>query len=133
MTLSQRLTRAGLVFVLFGSVVSLLPTNGTATAATNYTPPSTGETVGLFAGDTTKTYPTTMGSVTLTAFSDSGATAVSATDVITGADTGTFTTTVTGNQVKTTTTLAAGSTATDQVTVTFSNSRTVTYTVTVGS
>ena len=34
MTLTQRLTRAGLVFVLLGTVAALLPTSGTANAET---------------------------------------------------------------------------------------------------
>ena len=35
MTLSQRLTRAGLSFIVFGTAVSLMPTNGSAIADTS--------------------------------------------------------------------------------------------------
>ena len=104
MTTSQRLTRAGLTFILFGSVVALVPTNGTAIAATDYvTPVTTGETVGTFAGDTTIFYSTTglssstSGIITLTAFSNTtGEEATSVTDTTTG-----FSTTTNGNKVTT--------------------------------
>lgn len=38
MTLTQRLTRAGLVFVLLGTVAALVPTNGAANAITTTDP-----------------------------------------------------------------------------------------------
>jgi len=76
MTLSQRLTRAGLVFILFGSVVAVLPTNGSATAATKYKN-SKAYTLGTAPGDLSTTYaikssaPGPGTSVTLKTFIDS--------------------------------------------------------------
>jgi len=56
MTLTQRLTRAGLVFVLLGTVAALIPTNGTANAATMCSTGGTAYTLGTGPGDTTMTY-----------------------------------------------------------------------------
>lgn len=60
MILSQRLTRAGLVFILLGTAASLVPTNGNASAATDVcTIVSQSYSVGTVARDTTTNFPTT--------------------------------------------------------------------------
>ena len=129
MTLSQRLTRAGLSFIVFGTAVSLMPTNGMAFSATDgCATPGQSYSVGIFAQDPLLTFPT-LGtgtkSVVLTQFLGLATT----TDAISKTDGNVaFTTVISGSTVTTSTTAATG--ATDLVTVTFPGGRVVTYTVT---
>jgi len=125
MTLSQRLIRAGFAFIVFGTAVALIPTNGNASAATDTcTVAGQKDYVGNSPTDTTPGYLASGGSLTLTASPEGSATAQTAGDGTTG-----FKTTISGTTV-TTTTAAAGTT--DLVTVSFSDGHTVTYTVTAG-
>ena len=130
MTLSQRLTRAGLSFIVFGTAVSLMPTNGMAFSATDgCIPPAQSYSVGTLAQDPLLTFPalgTGTKSVVLTQFLGTATT----TDAISKNDgNGAFTTVISGSTVTTSTTTTITG-ATDQVTVTFPGSRVVTYTVT---
>ena len=130
MTLSQRLTRAGLSFIVFGTAVSLMPTNGMAFSATDgCTPPAQSYSVGIFAQDPLLTFPalgTGTKSVVLTQFLGTATT----TDAISKTDgNAAFKTVISGSTVTTSTTTNITG-ATDQVTVTFPGSRVVTYTVT---
>lgn len=77
MTIAQRLVRAGLVFVVFGTVASLVPTNGTAMATNAYptTGPGAGNsyTFGRFTYDSSTTATVAAGStVTLKVFKGAG-------------------------------------------------------------
>ena len=130
MTLSQRLTRAGLSFIVFGTAVSLMPTNGMAFSATDgCTTPAQSYSIGINPQETTSLY-TTSGtgtrSVTLNKYLDTSLTIV----IPTIADSNSaFNTVISGSTVTTSTTTAIAG-AIDQVTATFSDGHVVTYTVT---
>ena len=130
MTLSDRLTRAGLSFIVFGTAVSLMPTNGMAFSATDgCTPPAQSYSIGINPRETTSFY-TTSGtgtrSVTLNKYLDTSLT----TDTLSITDSNiAFATSFSGSTVTTSTTTAATG-ATDLVTVTFPGGHVVTYTVT---
>ena len=131
MTLTQRLTRAGLSFIVFGTAVSLMPTNGMAFSATDgCTTPAQTYSVGSFSGDSSTFYSTyTTGlkskSISLTQFFGGNVThvAISAID-----SNPSFKTKLRYSTVTTTTTAAKNHT--DTVTVTFPKGRVVHYTVT---
>ena len=130
MTLSQRLTRAGLSFIVFGTAVSLMPTNGMAFSATDgCTTPAQSYSIGNTSQDANLSFTTSGGgtkSVVLTQFLGTATT----TDAISKNDgNGAFTTVISGSTVTTSTTTTVTG-ATDQVTVTFPGGRVVTYTVT---
>ena len=130
MTLSQRLTRAGLSFIVFGTAVSLMPTNGMAFSATdNCTVPTQKDYVGNSAKDTALTYPitgTTIGS-TLVLNSYNGSLSTGSPTVV-DSDPTNFSTSVSGSTV--TTTRKTTGTQSETVTATFSDGHVVTYTVT---
>ena len=132
MTLSQRLTRAGLAFILFGTVAALVPTNGNASAATDgCTIPTQSYSVGTVAQDPTTIFTTTTSgtnkSVTLTQFLS---------DVTTNAgntpsnSNPLFTTSISGSTITTSTLSTTSTGTTDSVTILFPGGRVVTYTVT---
>lgn len=128
MTLSQRLTRAGLSFIVFGTAVSFMPTDGMAFSATDScNVPAQSYSVGITSQESTTNY-TTSGSgtksVALTQFLGN-----TSTTSATGKNDGNaaFTTLISGSTISTTTTAATGQT--DLVTVNFPGGRVVTYTV----
>ena len=126
MTLSQRLTRAGLSFIVFGTAVSLMPTNGMAFSATdNCLTATTHDFVGISATDASTSYEIVSGThtIVLTATPAGSATADAASDDIAG-----FKTLIVSNIVTTTSSAAVG--VTDHVVVSFSDGRTVSYSVT---
>ena len=136
MTLSQRLTRAGLSFIVFGTAVSLMPTNGMAFSATDgCTTPAQSYSVGTFAQDPSVSF-TTSGSftalgtgtksVTLNKYLDTSPT----TDTTSITDSNIAFTTLSSGSTVTTSTATAAALATDLVTVTFPGGHVVTYTVT---
>ena len=131
MTLSQRLTRAGLSFIVFGTAVSLMPTNGMAFSATdNCTVPTQKDYVGNSAKDTALTYPitgTTIGS-TLVLKAHNGRLSTGLPTVVDSDKTKFSTVADSGNKV--TTTRKTTGTQSETVTATFSDGHVVTYTVT---
>ena len=130
MTLSQRLTRAGLSFIVFGTAVSLMPTNGMAFSATdNCTVPTQKDYVGNSVNDTALTYSiagTTAGS-TLVLNSYNGSLSTGSPIVVDG-DPINFST-MTGSGTVTTKRITIGMHS-ETVTATFSDGHVVTYTVT---
>ena len=130
MTLSQRLTRAGLSFIVFGTAVSLMPTDGMAFSATdNCTVPTQKDYVGNSVNDTALTYSiagTTAGS-TLVLNSYNGSLSTGSPTVV-DSDLTNFSTLASGNTV--TTTRKNTGTQSETVTATFSDGHVVTYTVT---
>ena len=122
MTLTQRLTRAGATFIVFGIAAAFVPTNSNAFSATDTCMiPGQQDSVGTLKGDTTTSYLFNNNTLTLTGFSESGATITSVTAGSTG-----FSNTFAGSQVTTSRTVGAGL---ESVTVAFSDGHTVTYTV----
>ena len=133
MTLTQRLTRAGLVFVLLGTVAALLPTSGTANAAT-VTCTSDGQTYTLGQSSTDGVTAYTLGSgLTLTLNTYAGSTQTTAT--ITASDITNFTNIISASSIKITlapTTPATTTSATNTVSAVFGNGGpTLSVTVTV--
>ena len=130
MTLSDRLTRAGLSFIVFGTAVSLMPTNGMAFSATDgCTPPAQSYSVGNIPKDPLLTFPalgTGTKSVTLNKYLDTSLT----TDTTSITDSNIAFTTLSSGSTVTTSTATAAALATDLVTVTFPGGHVVTYTVT---
>ena len=123
MTLTQRLTRAGATFIVFGVAAAFVPTNSNAFSATDGCM-LTGhrDSVGNSQGDMVTSYSfNSSNTLTLTGFSESGATITSVTAGSTG-----FSNTFAGSQVTTSRTVGAGL---ESVTVAFSDGHTVTYTV----
>ena len=132
MTLSQRLTRAGLSFIVFGTAVSLMPTDGMAFSASDSCPPPT---IHDYVGtqDATSAYFIGHGSTStiLTAYPVSGVTVTGVSNTSVG-----FLNTVLGDSVlgysvtSVDTSFPATVNAVDNVVVSFSDGRTVSYTVT---
>ena len=131
MTLTQRLTRAGLVFVLLGTVAALLPTSGTANAAT-VTCTSDGQTYTLGQSSTDGVKAYTLGS-TLTLSTYVGS--IQTTATITASDSTNFTNTILADSITITpktTTPATTTSATNTVSAVFGNGGpTLSVTVTV--
>lgn len=74
MKLSQRLTRAGLAFIVFGTATAMFPTNGNASAATDSCGVATQKDyVGQARGETYTGYGSTAGSLSLGVFLGSAA------------------------------------------------------------
>ncbi len=122
MTLTQRLTRAGATFIIFGVAAALVPTNGNAYSATDTcTVLTQKDYVGQNSTDASPSYTLTSNTLTLTAFPANGVTALSVSSGETG-----FTNTLSGNSVTTTRNSGTGP---ETVIVTFSDNHTVTYTV----
>ena len=120
MTLTQRLTRAGLVFVLLGTVAALLPTSGTANAAT-VTCTSDGQTYTLGQSSTDASAAYTLGS-TLTLNTYVGS--IQTTATITASDSTNFTNTILADSITITpktTTPATTTSATNTVSAVFGN------------
>ena len=123
MTLTQRLTRAGATFIVFGVAAAFVPTNSNAFSATDTcTIPAQKDYVGKFATDAAPTYALLNDTLALTAYPANGVTPTSVSPASTD-----YTNTLSGSTV--TTTRTAGSNDTESVTVTFSDGHTVTYTV----
>jgi len=132
MTLSQRLTRAGLVFILLGTAAALVPTNGNASAAADdCTIKSQSYPVGSTAQDLTQTFPATTSeqnkSVTLTQYL--GATSTADATNVTDSN-GAFTTKIANTSVTTSTSSDTVAGTVDTVTISFPGGHTVTYMVT---
>jgi len=132
MTLSQRLTRAGLVFILLGTAAALVPTNGNASAATDgCTIASQSYSVGSTARDPTQNFFATTSnqskSVTLTQYL--GTTPTAAAKSVTNSNTA-FTTEIANTSVTTSTSSSTVAGTVDTVTISFPGGHTVTYTVT---
>ena len=129
MTISQRLVRAGLTFVLFGTMAALVPTNGNVFAATDSCPNA--DTLGITPGDTATSYSfaSSGGSLTLNAYNSQSPTKVSFVFTqISG--TGTFTNSPNaGNPNATTVNITASGPATETVQATFQDGQTITVTV----
>ena len=120
MTLTQRLTRAGLVFVLLGTVAALLPTSGTANAET-VTCTSDGKTYTLGQSSTDAFTAYTLGS-TLTLNTYVGS--IQTTTTITASDSTNFTNAISANSITITpapTTPATTTPATNIVSAVFGN------------
>ncbi len=127
MTLTQRLTRAGATFIVFGTAALMIPTDGNAFSATDTcTIPAQKDYVGDSATDTAGSYALVGGTRSLTAYPANGVSAQTVSD----GNTADFTTTRSGNQVTTMLKAGASTGTTDLVTVTFSDGHIVTYTVT---
>ena len=96
MTLSQRLTRAGLTFIVLGTVATLVPTNGVANAATT-TCAQNGNTytLGTSPNEATATYPLNGASLTLNTYVNTTQTAAS----ITASDSINFTNTISPSSI----------------------------------
>ncbi len=120
MTLTQRLTRAGLVFVLLGTVAALLPTSGTANAETVICA-SDGKTYTLGQSSTDGVKAYTLGSgLTLNTYVGSIQTAAT----ITASDTTNFTNIISASSITITlapTTPATTTSATNTVSAVFGN------------
>ena len=132
MTLSQRLTRAGLVFILLGTAAALVPTNGNASAATDgCTIASQSYSVGSTARDSTQNFLATTSnqskSVTLTQYL--GTTPTAAAKSVTNSNTA-FTTEIANTSVTTSTSSSTVAGTVDTVTISFPGGHTVTYMVT---
>ena len=126
MTLTQRLTRAGLVFVLLGTVAALLPTSGTANAET-VTCASDSKTYALGPSSDDASAVYTLGS-TLTLYTYVDHTQTAAT--ITASDTTNFTNIISPSSI--TITPAPTTSATNIVSAVFGNGGpTLSVTVTV--
>ena len=128
MTLTQRLTRAGATFIVFGVAAAFVPTNSNAfSAVDNCSIVGQRDFVGTSPTDTATSYSFTADTLTLTGYSESGATITSVSPGNTGF-TNTFTSAVAGtNQtVVMARTSGAGS---ESVTVTFSDGHIVAYSV----
>jgi len=126
MTLTQRLTRAGLVFVLLGTVAALLPTSGTANAATVICA-SDGKTYTLGQSSTDGVKAYTLGS-TLTLNTYVGS--IQTTATITASDSTNFTNTILADSI--TITPKTTTPATNTVSAVFGNGGpTLSVTVTV--
>ena len=120
MTLTQRLTRAGLVFVLLGTVAALLPTSGTANAAT-VTCTSDGQTYTLGQSSTDASAAYTLGS-TLTLNTYVGS--IQTTATISASDSTNFTNAILADSITVTpapTTPATTTPATNTVLAVFGN------------
>jgi len=115
MTLTQRLTRAGLVFVLLGTVAALLPTSGTANAETVICA-SDGKTYTLGQSSTDGVKAYTLGS-TLTLNTYVAGTQTAAT--ITASDSTNFTNDISVNSI--TITSKTATSATNTVSAVFGN------------
>lgn len=115
MTLTQRLTRAGLVFVLLGTVAALLPTSGTANAETvGCTSDGKTYTLGQSSNDTSTAY--TLGSaLTLNTYVGG----IQTTATITASDSTNFTNAISANSI--TITPATTTPATNTVLAVFGN------------
>ena len=121
MTLTQRLTRAGATFIVFGIAAAFVPTNSNAFSATDTCAiPAQKDYVG--SKDNISSYTLANNTLALTAYPANGVTATSVSSP--GAD---YANTLSSSTV--TTTRTAGSSASESVTVTFSDGHTVTYTV----
>ncbi len=134
MTLSQRLTRAGLVFILLGTAAALVPTDGNASAATDgCTIASQSYSVGNMARDSTQNFPATTSnqskSVTLTQYLGTTPTAAAKTTNVTDSNSA-FTTKIANTDVKTSTSSDTVAGTVDTVTISFPGGHTVTYMVT---
>ena len=132
MTLSQRLTRAGLVFILLGTAAALVPTNGNASAATDgCTIESRSYSVGSTARDPTQNFFATTSnqskSVTLTQYL--GTTPTAAAKSVTNSNPA-FTTKIADTYVTTSTSSSTVAGTVDTVTISFPDGHTVTYMVT---
>jgi len=124
MTLTQRLTRAGATFIVFGIAAAFVPTNSNAFSATDTCMiPGQQDSVGTLKGDTTTSYLFNNNTLTLTGYSESGATITSVSTGITG-----FTNTFV-SATQTVVMVRTSDTGLESVTVTFSDGHTVTYTV----
>ena len=120
MTLTQRLTRAGLVFVLLGTVAALLPTSGTANAET-VTCTGDSHTYTLVQSSTDAFTAYTLGS-TLTLNTYVGD--IQTTATITASDSTNFTNAISANSITitpATTTPATTTPATNTVLAVFGN------------
>lgn len=131
MTLSQRLTRAGLTFILFGAMAALLPSDGNASGATDYcTTKSQSYSVGKSAGETRTLYPVVTrvgGNLNLNTYLN--ITLVS-TGKLVSTDSAGYKTVVTGSKVVTTLGAKATKGTLDIITIAFpAGGRTVTYVV----
>ena len=128
MTLTQRLTRAGATFIVFGIAAAFVPTNSNAFSATDDCGiPAQKDYVGNSPVDTTPSYTLVGNTLILTAYPAKGVTATSVSAAGTDYTNLLINSTVINSTV--TTTRTAGSTASENVTVTFSDGHTVTYTV----
>ena len=127
MTLSQRLTRAGLTFIILGTVAALVPIDGTANAAIQCASNGQTDTLGINPTDASRSYPfvASSGSLNLTTFVDGIATAetFSFTPV---SGPGSFTNAVSGSSVN----ITASGLASENVTAVFTNGVTITVGVT---
>ena len=133
MTLTQRLTRAGATFIVFGIAAAFLPTNSNAFSATDgCTVDGHRDYVGTYQGDTRTSYlfivgANTADALTLTGYSESGATITS----ISPGGTGFINTFVSATPFTRQTVVMTRTTGTgpDNVTVTFSDGHVVAYSV----
>lgn len=134
MTLSQRLTRAGLIFILLGTAAALVPTNGNASAATDgCTIESQSYSVGSRAQDSTQNFLATTSeqnkSVTLTQYLGTAPTAAAETTNVIDSNPA-FTTKIANTNVTTSTPLGTAVGTVDTVTISFPGGHRVTYMVT---
>ena len=129
MTLTQRLTRAGATFIVFGIAAAFVPTNSNAFSATDTCAVSTQKDyVGDYLTDTTATYTLPSSNILiLTAYPANGVKVTGVSSTGTGYTNILIDPTVTNPRVSTTRT--TGSAASENVTVTFSDGHTVTYNV----
>ena len=132
MTLSQRLTRAGLVFILLGTAAALVPTDGNASAATDgCTIASQSYSVGSTARDSTQNFFATTSnqskSVTLTQYL--GATPTADATNVTDSNPA-FKTKIADTYVTTSISSDTVAGTVDTVTISFPGGHTVTYMVT---
>ena len=130
MTLTQRLTRAGLVFVLLGTVAALVPTNGVANAA-QCTVAGVIDTLGTSPSDTSTSYSFTASGGSLVLGSFVGTTSADVKFFFDNSG-GAFTNTIGGSagSVGSVVSISATSAATETVTATFPNGQVVAVTVT---
>ena len=122
MTLTQRLTRAGATFIVFGIAAAFVPTNSNAFSATDTCTVSTQrDYVGKGPTDTDASYTLSSNILILTAYPATGVTVTGVSAVGDG-----YTNLLINSTVTTTRTSGTGS---ESVTVTFSDGHTVTYIV----
>ena len=132
MTLTQRLTRAGATFIVFGIAAAFVPTNSNAFSATDdCVIPAQKDYVGNSSDDKTATYTLPSSNILiLTAYPANGVKVTGVSPAGTGYTNILIDPTVTNPRVSTTRIGTGTGTDSESVTVTFSDGHTVTYTVT---
>ena len=120
MTLTQRLTRAGATFIVFGIAAAFVPTNSNAFSATD-TCAILAQKDYVGSKDNISSYTLANNTLALTAYPANGVTATSVSPAAAN-----YTNTLNGSTVTTSRTSGTGS---ETVTVTFSDGHAVTYTV----